>query len=255
MLYKALFDIRPYEVHQGQTNAVFKRSLQRLCDALEFGHNPYKALEESAEEFRAVKVDRTQTKPTIGIVGEIYVRTHSFCNDFVVEKVEALGGKVWLAPLIEWIYYTNFTRTVSTKLDKQYLRLVQNAIQNKVQIMMEHRLAKPFHGIIEYLEETPTRGILDNANPYLHESFEGEAILSIGKSIDYYKHGVSGIINTMPFGCMPGTIVTALLKKVREDHDNLPIISLAYDGTQHAGTETRLEAFLHQAKQFMQMKK
>jgi len=48
--------------------------------------------------------------------------------------------------------------------------------------------------------------------------------------------------------------VTALLKKVREDHDNLPIISLAYDGTQHAGTETRLEAFIHQAKQYMHIK-
>ncbi len=79
--------------------------------------------------------------------------------------------------------------------------------------------------------------------------------MSIGKTIDYYHKGLSGIVNAMPFGCMPGTIVTAILKKVREDYENIPIISLAYDGTQHAGTNTRLEAFMHQARQYMNMKK
>ncbi len=255
LLYKALLDTRPYEVNKGETNAVYKRSLQRLCDALEFGGSAYKAMEESAEDFRSVKVEKSQRKPTIGIVGEIYVRSHPFCNDFVVDKVEALGGTVWLAPLMEWIYYTNFTRILHSKQYKHLLRLTRNFIENKVQILMEHRLAKPFHGIIGYLEETDTRGLLDYANPYVDESFEGETVMSIGKTVDYYHQGLSGVINTMPFGCMPGTIVTAILKKVREDYDNIPIISLAYDGTQHAGTDTRLEAFMHQAKQYMNMKK
>lgn len=255
LLYKALFDTRPYEVNKGETNAVYQRALQRFCDALEFKRSPYKAMAESAEEFRAIKVDKSQPKPTIGIVGEIYVRTHSFCNDFVVEHVEALGGRAWLAPLMEWIYYTNFTRMRHAKEHKRYTRLAQNFIKDKIQAFMEHRLAKPFHGIIEYLEETPTRGVLDYANPYVDESFEGETVLSIGKTVDYYHQGLSGIINTMPFGCMPGTIVTAILKKIREDHENIPIVSLAYDGTQHAGTDTRLEAFMHQAKQYMAMKK
>ncbi len=255
LLYKALFDTRPYEVNAGDTDLVFKRSLRRLCDALEFGESAYKAMEQSAEDFRAVPVETSRKKPTIGIVGEIYVRTHAFCNESVVEKVEALGGTVWLAPLMEWIYYTNETRKWHAKENKNYLRYVQNVVQHKVQVMMEHRLAKPFHGIIDYLEETDTRGVLDNSDPYIHRSFEGETVLSLGKSIDYYHQGVSGILNVMPFGCMPGTIVTAMLKQIREDYDNIPIISLAYDGTQHSGTDTRLEAFMHQAKQYMNIRK
>jgi hypothetical protein len=51
---------------------------------------------------------------------------------------------------------------------------------------------------------------------------------------------------------MPGTIVAAILQKVREDYDNFPIISIAYDGTQHSSTDIRLEAFMHQAQQYMQ---
>ncbi|GAK51066.1 (R)-2-hydroxyglutaryl-CoA dehydratase activator-related protein [Candidatus Moduliflexus flocculans] len=140
-------------------------------------------------------------------------------------------------------------------MDKQYWNWVKNTIQNKAQAMIEHKLAKPFHGVIDYLDETPTNGILDYSDPYVDRSFEGETVLSVGKVIDYYHQRVNGIINAMPFGCMPGTIVTAILKKLREDHDNLPMISLAYDGTQHAGTETKLEAFMHQAKQRMHLKR
>ena len=255
LLYKALYDTRPFEVTRGDANAVYQRSLKRFSDALEFGNSPYKALAECADEFRAIKTDKSQPKPTIGIVGEIYVRTHSFCNDFLVEKVEALGGRVWLAPLMEWIYYTNCTRSWHLKTEKHYLDWVKNAIQHKAQVLIEHKLAKPFHGVIDYLDETPTTGILEYSDPYVDRSFEGETVLSVGKVIDYHHHRVNGIINAMPFGCMPGTIVTAILKKLREDHDNLPMISLAYDGTQHAGTETKLEAFMHQAKQFMHLKR
>ena len=254
LLYKALFDTRPYEVNSGETNAVYARSFQRLCDALEFGGSVYRAMEKSAEEFKKIQLDFSLKKPTIGIVGEIYVRTHSFCNESVIDKIEALGGKVWLAPLMEWIYYTNYTRMRHAKTTGNYLGFVQNMIQNKAQILIEHRLAKPFHGIIEYLEETDTAGVLNYADRYVDRTFEGETVLSIGKAIDYHCQGLSGVINAMPFGCMPGTIVTAILKKIREDYENIPIISIAYDGTQHSGTETRLEAFMHQAKQYMNIK-
>ncbi len=71
----------------------------------------------------------------------------------------------------------------------------------------------------------------------------------MGKSVDYTKHGVTGIINAMPFNCMPGTIVTALLKKFSDDHDGFPHITMTYDGHEQANAMTRLEAFIHQAKQ------
>ena len=35
----------------------------------------------------------------------------------------------------------------------------------------------------------------------------GEANLSLGRAVEYGLHGFSGIVNLMPFACMPGTIV------------------------------------------------
>ena len=91
---------------------------------------------------------------------------------------------------------------------------------------------------------------LQEAQPYLDSSFEGEAVLSVGKCADYMKKGVSGLINVMPFTCMPGTIVGAVMKRYQEEHNNIPFLNMAYDGQEETNTQTRLEAFMHQARQY-----
>jgi predicted nucleotide-binding protein (sugar kinase/HSP70/actin superfamily) len=97
--------------------------------------------------------------------------------------------------------------------------------------------------------EPSIKSTLKNAHPYLHPSFEGEAILSLGKAKDFYSRGACGLINIMPFTCMPGTIVNALLKRFREDHNNIPFLNLSYDGQEQTNTRTRLEAFMYQVQQ------
>ena len=91
---------------------------------------------------------------------------------------------------------------------------------------------------------------LEAAKPYLDDTFEGEAVLSVGKCEDYVKKGCAGLVNVMPFTCMPGTIVGAVMKRYREDHNNIPFLNMAYDGQEETNTLTRLEAFMHQARQF-----
>jgi len=65
--------------------------------------------------------------------------------------------------------------------------------------------------------------------------------------LTFAKHGVSGIINTIPFTCMPGNIVTALMKSFSEDYPDIPCLHMVYDGNEQAGAGTKLEAFMSQA--------
>jgi hypothetical protein len=37
---------------------------------------------------------------------------------------------------------------------------------------------------------------------------------------------------------------------VREDHDNIPLLNIAYEGQGDSQTLTRIEAFMHQAKAY-----
>ena len=46
-----------------------------------------------------------------------------------------------------------------------------------------------------------------------------------------------------------------LLKRVREDHDHIPLLTIAYEGQQDTQTVTRLEAFMHQARAYREARK
>jgi predicted nucleotide-binding protein (sugar kinase/HSP70/actin superfamily) len=186
----------------------------------------------------------------IGIVGEIYVRSNRFANEDVVDKVEQFGGEAWLAPISEWIHYINAMARRRSLKKRHISNLLRIVLTEYYQRKDEHQLEKVFKGHLRHGEEPSTRQVLHQASPYVHDSFEGEAILSIGKTIDFCKKGASGVINVMPFTCMPGTVVSALLKRYREENNNLPVLNMAYDGQEQTNTLTRIEAFMHQARQY-----
>jgi len=96
--------------------------------------------------------------------------------------------------------------------------------------------------------EMQVSGVVKLASPYLPVAIRGEAVLSIGKAIDFVRNGACGIINCMPFNCMPGTIVTSLSRKVSHDLGDIPWLNISYEGLQDTGEETRLEAFVDQVR-------
>jgi predicted nucleotide-binding protein (sugar kinase/HSP70/actin superfamily) len=77
-------------------------------------------------------------------------------------------------------------------------------------------------------------------------------VLSIGKAIEYAEEGFDGIINVIPFHCMPGTVVNGVLEKFQKDYSGVPCLKLSFDGQEQTNEETRLEAFMHQAYQRME---
>ena len=73
--------------------------------------------------------------------------------------------------------------------------------------------------------------------------------MSVGKIIEYYHQGVSGIVNVMPFTCMPSTIVSTQTMRASADCGGIPILNLSFDGQEDATLTTRLEAFVEQVRQ------
>ncbi len=261
LLLKCLHETRPYEIKKGETDGLYTKYLGMLGDMLNSSNgampNFLKAIRRS---FSSVQ-KKYERKPLIGIMGEIFVRHNTFANEDIIRKVEELGGEVWLAPVEEWIFYVNLmgqrksiVRLLNHGLSgKTVGDAVSTFITRQVQRRIEHKFAKPFNGFLQTLHEPSTKEIIRNASPYVHDSFEGETILSMGKSVDFVKKGASGIISAMPFGCMPGTIVGALMKGLKQD-TGIPCLSAAYDGSEATCSGIQLEAFMHQASEYMSVK-
>ena len=127
----------------------------------------------------------------------------------------------------------------------QLLLPFQNYFQHKI----EKKLAEPLEKRFGKLAEGPIKHVIEMARPYLHHSFEGEAILSIGKMIEFYHRAIGGVVNVMPFGCMPSTIVSTQTKRISDECDNMPILNLSFDGQEDSILITQLEAFIEQVRQ------
>jgi len=252
LLTKMLHETRPYETVAGTTETVYKACLEMVCNDIRNERNLIKTFEGIINAFKTVDVDRSAKKPLIGIVGEIFVRLNRFSNEDVVKKIERLGGEVWLAPFAEWIYYTNFTARMHNTIEKKWIKNLKLSIVERFQKKDEEMLMDFVSRYLRNSHEPETDEIIDKAKKYLHPSFEGEAILSVGKAMDLRDKGASGVVNIMPFTCMPGTIVSAILKRFREEFQYFPILNMAYDGQEQTNTLTRLEAFMYQAKQYQQ---
>jgi predicted nucleotide-binding protein (sugar kinase/HSP70/actin superfamily) len=254
LLMKKLLETRPYEKERGKTDLVYQESLKRICETILKRDDLERALQKSIEDFNKIEVNGFGAKPLIGIVGEIFVRLNRFANENAIRKIEQFGGEAWIAPLTEWILYVNTIAKKRSLKKKSFSNLLKVFLTDYYQKRDEHHLEKIFKGHLRKIGEPRTHSIFEKARPYIDSSFEGEAILSVGKTIDFAKRGASGIVNIMPFTCMPGTIVSTLLKRYREENSNIPILNMTYDGQEQTNTLTRLEAFMYQAKEFQNKK-
>jgi len=253
VLSKALLALRPFEIDPGQTETTYRNYVGEICRAIAHNaseHELVAIMVQAAEAFKRIKLDRSVNRPHIGIVGEIYIRSHVFGNDHLIERLEAMGARTSLASFAEWMYYTNFTRKRTARRERQWKSMSLNWFKDRVQKKIERNLARPFEQIIDHAVEPPVEEVLELAGPYIHDSFEGEAVLTIGKMIEYHHHRVDGVVNVGPFTCMPSTIVSGIMKKVTHDLDGMPAITITYDGQGDPTLDTRLEAFLDQARSF-----
>jgi predicted CoA-substrate-specific enzyme activase len=249
LLQKVILRLRPFAAEPKQAQQVYEKCLKRWVEHVEKRgrlSDMVRLFEQFGGEFSKVKLNHNLRKPRIGIVGEIYVRNHPFANLNIISRLEELGAACDLAPLAEWIYYTNFTRSKMARRRKQIRSLFTNAIQDFFQHRIERALAAPLEKRFGRLAEHPVEHVIELAKPYLDASFEGEAILSIGKIVEYHKDGFGGVVNVMPFTCMPSTIVSTQTRRLSANCGEMPILNLSFDGQEDVTLTTRLEAFVEQ---------
>ena len=107
---------------------------------------------------------------------------------------------------------------------------------------------EPCRGHVTRLfEDLPSKKILGLGERYIGPEIRGELGLSVGRALEYVHEGFHGVINVAPLNCMPGTICNSLLSRMKTDHDNVPLLHIAYDGLTDTNEQTRLEAFTFQA--------
>ena len=261
ILRKLLFKTRPYEIVPGATDKVFAKSLDVVCAALatpNVSHSKrlnllVKAVKQARDDFRSIKVDKSQERPLIGIVGEIFCRLNDFSNDELIRTIERFGGEVWMSDVTEWVWYTNDEERIGLlrKGKKVSFQMFGNKLKQSIMKQDEEKLLKPFKtDFVGYEEPHHVLEILERSGPYLpREGSHGEMVMSVGKSIWYYEKGASGVIDISPFTCMNGIICESVYPRVIKDLNGFPIRVFYFDGLQST-VEDDVEIFMELAKNY-----
>jgi len=239
--------IRPYAIDAARVDRLYRSGLKEIVRAVSRREDLLRVLRRIRDSFNSIEKYPSIQVPVVGVVGEIYTRTNSQANAELVKELEGLGVRVLLPSVSEWILYSNLTAIRRARRTGTWREFARLHIENLVQIRDIRRLESAVLPLDEG-RESLTNEIIKMARPFLSDEFEGESILSVGKAVEFIQKGVSGIINVMPLTCMPGTIVNALLKRVRDEIGNRPLLPLPCDGQQETLRSLRLEAFVYQAR-------
>jgi predicted nucleotide-binding protein (sugar kinase/HSP70/actin superfamily) len=270
VLDRLLWRIRPYEKERGMADEFIEKAMTVLADAFEaYGSSLgferiLDRLEEVILEGKALIDPAVPPKPMIGVVGEIYLRTHVESNQDVIRMIEKYGGEVVNASIAEWVNYTTYDRKREARIGlrlslkqlraskvKEHLRrMLGYGIDLAYQQMRQNQVYKRVRAHIDLAEDHR----LDRLENVLKEddlySFDvgTEACLSISGLLEYMRHGYNGALNIYPFTCMPSTITSSIVKPIL-NRMKVPYLDTPYDGSYQPGREASIRTFMFQAQQ------
>ena len=270
VLDRLLWRIRPYEKDAGLADLVIEKCLEFMVNAFErFGYrlqfdSILARLEAVIEEARAVIDPNIPAKPLIGMVGEIYLRTHVMANQDVIRLLEKYGAEVVNASMGEWVNFTSYERCRSAKtglrfslkqfnFDRMKRHLKDLFLYGGDLLYQEYRqrqIYKRASGLIDlagdhkisHLEE-----VLREEDLY---SFDlgTEACLSIAGMMEYVREGYNGLVNVYPFTCMPSITTSAIMRPLMNKL-RVPYLDTPYDSSSQPGREAAVRTFMYQADQ------
>ena len=277
MLEKLRLHTRPYEANPGQSDSLYEGYLGELCRrtmpemaklmrsgrgralAVVGRHTEPLAdlLRRAQSDFAAVpRRDGHEGRPLVGVIGEWFVRVHDGANQSVLRKLERAGAETWLAPSSEFFSYSICVggllardRWQDTRAGADLRLALGRALLTRVAMRDEHHLYAATLPYLDGLEDVGPEAIIRGGSQYVHPSFGGEPICSMGKARDFVRRGLDGIVNVIPFNCMPGNAVVMLSHAFRRDHGNIPFLNLDYDGFVDASRETKIVSFMSQVKE------
>lgn len=208
------------------------------------------------------------TAPKVAIIGEIYVRRDAFSQRYLVEDLAAKGVVALMAPIAEWVYYTNYLAKHGLRGKTSLLKRI--ACSGKAYVMehYEKKIKDIFvqSGLYDY-HLLDIKHLVESVADLINPELTGEAILTLACALNDICDRVDGVISIGPFGCMPARIAEAMVKQtidvekprithdaeltrtIMAKHPHLPFISIESDGSPFPPVvAASLESFVLQTK-------
>ncbi|MDR1160490.1 MAG: 2-hydroxyacyl-CoA dehydratase [Syntrophomonadaceae bacterium] len=257
-LMRVLHRVRPYEKIPGSANMLFRKWMDRCKLQVVYDDNEgfNEIIWELVNEFDNLSI-YSQTKPKVGVVGEILVKYHPDANNNIIKVLESEGAEVVIPDLLDFFLYCLYDSVF------KYKYLDSTRWENFINRFFINYLEKSRNELKRALESserfTPPNNIDElaaSASEILSLGHHtGEGWFLTAEMVELIHEGAHNIVCMQPFGCLPNHVTgKGMLKELRRQFPLANITAIDYDpGASEVNQINRLKLMLAVAfKQFDQ---
>ena len=271
------YRIRPYEVEPGAADRALEVSKRIISNAFENNTSLPIALLKVRRELGKVKVDRTRSKPRVGIIGEFWAMTTEGDGNYGLQRfLEAEGAEPDIQIVTAWLLYMIW----QGRYDTQQRAKLKGVDKHKDEhggskfslkgVDVRKRIASMWAG------EKVLRGLfhsfaaamglddyhlpdMDKIAAISHSFYDnnlrgGEGHMEVGKLIQNVAYSkVNMTLSVKPFGCMPSSSVSDGIQSfITELYPQGIFLPIETNGDGAVNVYSRVQMQLFKAKQLAQ---
>ena len=248
--------VRPYEVHSGETDTMIETWSHRLVDGFQAGKGMTRKqmranFDAICADFAAIPV-QGEPKIRVGVVGEIYVKFAPLGNNNLEKFLLSEGVEPVVPGLTDFIIFKIFNRVSDVALYggkwikkaacRAFMAYIEGCQKDMIEALERSgRFRAP--GTFRELHSL-VQGYLGDGNKM------GEGWLLTAEMLELIHSGTNNIVCTQPFGCLPNHIVgKGMIRKLKDDYPYSNIVAIDYDpGATKINQENRIKLMLANAK-------
>ena len=256
MIVQMANQCRPYELEQGATQRTIDKWVDELVEQFKDLKGVTKKsflqnLDAIADDFAAIPVTG-EKKIRVGVVGEIYIKYSPLGNNNLEDFLLAEGCEPVVPGLIDFAIFKTNNRVVDVELygGNPFKRLVCTILQKFMEKRQKWLIAairkKP-----RFCAPEPFSEIYKKIPGYLgYGNKMGEGWLLTGEMLELIDDGITNIVCTQPFGCLPNHIAgKGMVRAIKNRHPEANIVAIDYDpGATRINQENRIKLMLANAR-------
>lgn len=233
LLMRLLYRFRPYELHKGDAELLFRKWMSLSRHSLQnFTFSQYKDnIRLMVAEFEALPLSG-ETKPRVGIVGEILIKFHPDANNKLVDVIESEGGEAVVPDFLDFMFYCLYNPIF--KADQLGKSKIFGFV-NPMVISYLERYRKPVKKVLEHSRfltaPESIYTLADKASRLLSVGNQmGEGWFLTAEMMELLDQHVNNIVCIQPFACLPNHITgRGMVKGLKELYPEANIVAIDYD--------------------------
>ena len=252
---RCIYRMRPYEKEPGAVEKVHAKWLKKCQDFVSAKHlNPWKfkkMCKEIIEDFDAIPISDIP-KPRVGIVGEILVKFAPAANNHLVELLESEGAEAVVPDLLDFMLYCFYNQIYkaeelgTSRKTAMVSRLGIDAVE-----FLRTPARKAFEKSKHFTPPVSIYQLVEYAKSIVSIGNQtGEGWFLTGEMLELIHSGVTNIVCTQPFGCLPNHVVgKGVIKEIRKHYPLANIVAIDYDpGASEVNQLNRIKLMLSTAQ-------